>query len=143
MKRTFLLLIFTLSTIYIFAQNKEEVKLQKSLDHLRGLMIEPNADQLNKLLDDNLSYGHSSGLIEGKQSLIGKLLSGDSDFVTIDNTDQEITLKGKTAIVRHNLAAKTSDKGVANQIKLKVMLVWVKDKKDWKLLGRQAVKNLD
>jgi hypothetical protein len=43
-------------------------------------------------------------------------------------------------VVRHNLTAKTIDKGVPGNIKLHIMTVWVKEKKQWKLFARQATR---
>ena len=130
-----LVIPFTLS-----AQKKDITQVEKSMELLKQLMMFLSLDGLNKIVDDKLSYGHSSGFVENKASFINKLVSGDSDFVTIDNTDQEIIINGKTALVRNILSATTNDKGVAGQIKLKILYVWVKQKKAWKLLGRQAVK---
>jgi Domain of unknown function (DUF4440) len=70
------------------------------------------------------------------------LVSGASDFVTIDLSEQTIKVTGSTAIVRHVLSATTNDGGKAGTVKIAVLLVWIKEKKEWKLLARQAVKIL-
>jgi len=96
---------------------------------------------LQKLVDDNLTYGHSSGLIENKNEFVEKIANGNSDFVSIDLSDQTISMFGNTAIVRHTLSAETNDKGKSpGTIKLLILLVWQKESGVWKLLARQAVK---
>jgi ketosteroid isomerase-like protein len=44
------------------------------------------------------------------------------------------------ALVRHSLIANINDGGKPSEIKLKILLVFTKTGKDWKLLARQAVK---
>ena len=75
-----------------------------------------------------------------QQQFIEKLVSAKSDFVTIDLTDQTIVVSKKVAIVRHKMAATTNDNNKPGQVKISIMLVWEKSGKDWKLIGRQAVR---
>ena len=103
-------------------------------------MIDADKASLDRLTAKDLSYGHSGGKVEGKSSFIESLVSGQSDFLTMDLTDQTVIVSGKTAIVRHTLSGNINDGGKAGTVKLHVMLVWTKDGKNWKLLGRQAVR---
>ncbi|MBD1434497.1 nuclear transport factor 2 family protein [Sphingobacterium sp. DN00404] len=104
-------------------------------------MLKPNAQVLNKLASDKLSYGHSSGTIETKEQFVQTLISGASVFEEIQTTGQTVDVQDNTAIVRHTLSAKTNDpgKGPAS-IRLGIMLTWVKSNDSWQLLGRQAFK---
>jgi ketosteroid isomerase-like protein len=103
-------------------------------------MIDADSTTLDKIIDNDLSYGHSGGKIESKASFITNIMNGNSDFVSIDLTNQSIMVKGQTAIVRHTLSAATNDKGTPGTVKLSVLLVWSKEGKEWKLIARQAVK---
>jgi len=60
--------------------------------------------------------------------------------VTIDLSEQTISISDKVAIVRHTLNAKTNDGGKPGEVHLKVLLIWQKEKSGWKLLARQAIK---
>lgn len=134
------LLIFSALIMIVnfsFAQKNE---VENAVNKLRKLMITPDSLALDKLILNNLSYGHSSGKIETKQQFMQSLLSGSSDFVDINLTNQTVTIQNKTALVRHTLNAKTNDKSVPGNVKLNILLVWSKEKAGWKLLGRQAVK---
>ncbi len=115
-------------------------KVEEATEALRLAMVDGNIQMLNTLADDSLSYGHSSGLIENKEKFIEKFRTGQSDFVSIDITDQHIQDFGKTAIVRHILSAVTNDNGKPGSVKLHVLLVWHKKNKAWVLVARQAVK---
>jgi hypothetical protein len=133
--------IIIVSSIRLDAQ--ESVKLQKSIDELREAMINPNKENLESIVMEQLTYGHSGGNIDNKKEFVEKFLDGRSDFVDISLKDQTIEIYKKTAIVRHNLTGKTMDKGKApGDVNIWVMTTWVKDGKKWKLLARQAVKKV-
>jgi len=103
-------------------------------------MIDANKSGLEAITADNLSYGHSSGKMENKSEFVEALVSGKSDFASITISDQTIKITDKTAIVRHALKGETLVNGTPGTVSLQVILVWVKQKSDWKLLARQAIK---
>lgn len=139
MKLYLLLIAFcTMSTIS-FAQSKDEKAVIASVESLRKAMVDADKATLEKLADTKLSYGHSGGKIENKETFVDNIVSGRSDFVTIELADQTVAITGNTAIVRHNLNATTNDNGKPAEVHLHVLTVWVKDGNAWKLLARQAV----
>ena len=140
MQKIIIILLIVSLNYSSYAQGRKE-GLEKALDQLRIAMIDADVKTLDKIIDDSLSYGHSGGLVEGKKNFIEKLQSGKSDFVTMNITDQQITIIKNTAIVRHLLEAETNDSGKPGTVKLKLMQVWTRTKGHWKLLARQAVKH--
>ncbi|MBC7849904.1 MAG: nuclear transport factor 2 family protein [Chitinophagaceae bacterium] len=137
------LILCTIMVITCFvanAQSNKQKSVESAIEQLRKTMIEPNKKQLESIVADELSYGHSSGAIDSKEVFIDKLVSGKSDFVTIELSNQTIRITGNTAIVRHTLEATTNDNGQPGKVSLKVLLVWQKSGNGWKLLARQAVK---
>ena len=103
-------------------------------------MISGERTALEAIASEHLSYGHSGGHVEGKAEFVEKIASGKSDFVTINISEQTIDIVGKTAIVRHLFDSTTNDGGKPGTVKLKILLIFEKQGKDWKLLARQAVK---
>jgi ketosteroid isomerase-like protein len=142
MKKYYLLVTIPLliCSQMIFAQSKNEKAVAVAVEQLTKAMTDADKTALENLADDQLSYGHSSGHIDDKKAFVDKIVSGKSDFVSIDLAEQTITISGKVAIVRHILNAKTNDGGKPGEVHLKVMLVWQKQGGQWKLLARQAVK---
>jgi len=122
------------------AQSAKLKSVQVAVDQLKRAMISGDSIQLAMISSDYLSYGHSGGHVEGKFEFIEKISSGKSDFVSMDITEQSINIKGKTAIVRHLLNAATNDNGKPGNVKLFVMLVFLKEHGQWKMYARQAVK---
>jgi hypothetical protein len=141
MKRLFFVLLATAITCNIaFAQSTDEKAVGIAVENLRKAMVDPTKAALEKLTATELSYGHSSGKVQNQAEFIDALVSGASDFLNIDLTEQSIKIVGNTAIVRHVLTAATSDNGKPNTAHIAILLVWIKQNKEWKLLARQAVK---
>lgn len=134
------LLIFSSLVMITNLSFAQKTEVEDAVTQLTKLMVAPDSLALDKMILSNLSYGHSSGKIQTKQEFMHSLLSGESDFVDINLTDQTVTVQNKTALVRHTLNAKTNDKNVPGNVKLYILLIWSKEKTGWKLLGRQAVK---
>jgi len=122
------------------AQTKQEKEVAAAVEQLRKAMVDADSVVLSNLANDKLTYGHSSGKVETKTDFVGTIVSGKSDFVTIDLTDQTIQVSKDVAIVRHKLSAKTNDDGKPGEVNLKILTVWQKIKGNWKMLARQAVK---
>jgi len=111
-----------------------------AVETLRKAMVDADKATLEKITAAELSYGHSSGKVEDKAAFIEVLTSGKSDFTKIDLTEQTIKVVDKTAMVRHKLSAETNDGGKLGTVNLNILLIWQKQKGDWKLLARQAVR---
>jgi hypothetical protein len=135
-----ILILLTTISMNAEAQTKEEKQVAIAVKTLTKAMIDGNRTELENIASDALSYGHSSGKIQDKAAFVEAIASGQSDFVTIDLTEQTIIVKDKTAIVRHKLAAQTNDGGKRGNVSLGIMLVFAKEKGAWKLIGRQAYK---
>lgn len=139
-RNTFFSIGMLVLSITANAQSKTEKELITAVEKLKKAMVDGDRSQLEALVEDQLSYGHSSGKLENKAAFVESIASGKSDFVNIDLTEQTFKLSGKTAIVRHNLFANTNDGGKPGTVKLGVMLIWQKEHGQWKLLARQAYK---
>ena len=122
------------------AQSKDETAVANVVEQLRKAMVDADPNMLNKLTLSTLSYGHSGGAIDDKGEFVQKIVTGKSDFVTLEFTGQTISVSKNVAIVRHKFNAVTNDNGKPGEVHLAVMLVWQKQHGNWKLLARQAIK---
>ncbi len=138
MKLVFFVLV-ALTGFSSYAQSEKEV--EASVEKLRLAMIDPSSVALKNLTSSYLSYGHSSGLVENQNQFIEALVSGKSDFKSIDLTDQSVVMTGKNmALVRHKLKGELVSATGTSTVNLGVLLVWSKEKGGWKLVARQAFK---
>lgn len=139
MKKITILLLGCFSLLFASGQTGR-ISLDSSVQRLHRAMLVGDGQQLDQLTSDSLTYGHSGGKIEDKQSFIQHLVSGESDFLQLDVSDQQSTIVKNVAWVRLNMAAEIIDNGNRMNVKLKILYVWLLQKGQWKLLARQAVK---
>ena len=143
MRKSGFLILMILVQFSVFAQKsntKEEAAVTNQVEVLRKAMIDADGAKLKALTSEKLNYVHSNGNFQNQAEFIDGIVSGKSDFVTIEFQDQSITIQNDVAIVRHVLAAHTKDGGVDKDIKIGIMLVWQKQKNNWILIARQAYK---
>jgi len=140
MKKSILFFCLVLFTTLSFAQAKEEQSVSQAVEKLRKAMVDADKATLTALTAEKLTYGHSTGLIEDKKLFIENILNNKSDFVSIDLSNQSISISENVALVRHKFDAVTNNEGKPGEAHLYVLLVWQKQAGQWKLLARQAVK---
>lgn len=136
MKKLLLVALF-LIPYFSFAQAGKEV--EAAVEKMTAAFLAEDAATLKILTSEDLSYGHSSGTVENQAQFLAVFESKATDYLKWDISDQTISLHGKDlAMVRHNVSIEVREKGTLNAVKLGILLIWVKEKGEWKLLGRQA-----
>jgi ketosteroid isomerase-like protein len=143
MRRLGVLILIVFIPFLSFAQKSktnEEVIVGNQVEALRQAMIDADGNKLKALTSEKLTYVHSNGNFQNQAEFIDGIVSGKSDFVTIDFQSQNISIQNDVAIVRHILSAHTKDDGIDRDIKIGIMLVWQKQKNNWILIARQAYK---
>jgi len=140
-KKLLIALSFITVSLTFAQKNNDQQAVSEASEKLRSAMISGDKAILESLILPDLTYGHSSGHIDNAKEFVEKLVSKQSDFLTIENTNQSIQIVDKTAIVRNHLYGKTADLGKEpGEVNLDILYVWSKTKGGWKLLARQAVK---
>lgn len=128
----------------IKAENKtktNEAEVAAAVDQLYAAMVGKDKGTLENLTDKALTYGHSSGTIENKAQYVDAVVNGTFDFISIHPAEQRITFSDKkTALVRHIFEAKGINDGKPADVRIGVLMVFQKQKGNWKLLARQAYK---
>lgn len=141
MKHICTILILSLTIGSSQAQQSESEAVASTVELFRKTMVDPDQATFGRLTSDFLSYGHSSGLIEDKRTCIASMVSGKFNFESIDLTNQTISIIGNTAVVRHDVFARTHDmEKQPSTVRLAVLMIWIKQRQEWVLLARQAVK---
>lgn len=136
---TFLVICLVSSTLSM-AQSADEKAVASAVEKLRKAMVAADVATLKSLASEELSYGHSNGLVENKAEFVDQFVTGKSVFVNIALSDQTIKVVGDAAIVRHRLTGDTNNNKVPGKVDILILLVWQKQKGEWKLLARQAAR---
>jgi len=124
----------------LFAQSKDETAIAARMEAMRNALLKPDKTTLENLVANDLTYGHSTGLIEDKATFIEDLVSGKTVFTTLSFTEQTIKVSGSLAWVRNHMTGATNSNNVPAKVDIIVLFVWQKQKGEWKLFARQAAK---
>jgi ketosteroid isomerase-like protein len=136
----YLLFFYMISTTPVLSQSQDEKAVAAAVEKLRKAMVAADAATLKSLAAEELSYGHSNGLVENRAEFVDQFVTGKSVFVNITLSDQTVKIVGDVAIVRHRLTGDTNNSNVPGKVDIIILMVWQKQKGEWKLLARQAAR---
>ena len=119
------------------AAEVEREVLQADEARVRAL-IDNDVDALDRLLADDLTYVHSNGMLDTKESYIGGLRSGHSRYLTMDMSDLKVRSLGDTALInaKFNARVKVGDHEVNPQPR--VLIVYAKRDGRWQMIAWQS-----
>lgn len=137
----FAVLLITASSS-IFAQSAKEKEFRDKVQLLnRTIFVNRDSVLLESMIAKDLIYGHSGGKAENKSEMLKGVLSNKSIYENFSIEITNIILQKNVGIARLTLSANEKDQsGKTNPLKLAILQTWVKEKKQWKLTGRQSVK---
>ena len=94
----------------------------------------------DKTLHADLTYAHSSGLIETKQESIDHIVNSKVIYQAVNFSDTKVRVHGDTAFVtgKVDFHQKTGD--TVNVINLVVLTAWVKGPQGWQMIARQSTR---
>jgi hypothetical protein len=120
----------------------DEDAVAKNLEAFRAAQASSNAEILASLCAAELSYSHSSGVVEDKATFIANATNGKSKWLSLLYENPTIRIVGPAAIVRfHWLGeAEAVADGKKSSTNLHILMNWQKQGSDWKLLSRAATK---
>ena len=98
-------------------------------------MVEADLDVLDRLLADEVSYAHSSGVRDTKSEYLGKLRSGYYVYRRVDHPVERVEVVGDTAVVVGRMTADVDVDGAPKAIDSLALAVWVKRDGGWQLLA--------
>jgi ketosteroid isomerase-like protein len=123
------------------ASSTDEEAVAEKVEAFRKAQIAADAKALDALCADELSYSHSSGVVQDKAAFIDGSTDGKSKFTSLDYQDVKIRVVGPVAIVRfHWLGEQEFPDGKKSATNLHILMNWLKQGSDWKLLSRASTK---
>ncbi|HWI90915.1 MAG TPA: nuclear transport factor 2 family protein [Flavisolibacter sp.] len=123
------------------AQSKDEKQLVERT-YLLSHTVFGTKDSLTleDLFAKQATYGHSHGNLQTREEAIKGISKNKSTYTDTSVTILKVIVENNTAIVRHLFKAKENKPdGTVTPLNFTMMLVWVKEKGKWRLMGRQAV----
>lgn len=139
-KNLFILMLAFMLPFVSFSQSGAKMEVMMNMMNLKNSLVSKDSVTLSKLLSDDVTYGHTNGLIQTKAQLIRSVMSGEQDYKSIEPSDMNVRVYEKTAVVTMNSKVVMQYQGKPLEMQMFVTLTWIKIKDDWKLVARQSVK---
>jgi len=140
MKQLFILVL--LANVFVAnAQTKKEKEVIARTYLLSNTVFgTKDSMTLEDLFAKQASYGHSHGNLQTREEAIAGISKNRSVYTDTSISIVKVIIEDEVAIVRHLFKAKENAKdGKVTNLNFMMMLVWVKEKGKWRLMGRQAV----
>jgi hypothetical protein len=123
-----------------FAQGGDEAAVAQAVEALRKAVFDKNKGDLENLTVEQLSYGHSSAVVQDKAQFIDGVMNRKATLKSLAFPDLKIILAGANAIARHRYVSESELDGKTTSIDIGILEVWTKQDGSWKLLARQGFK---
>ena len=130
------------STVPVHAASAEEEAVAEKVEAFRAAQFIADAKALDGLCAAELSYSHSSGVVEDKATFIANSTNGKSKYLSLEYQDTRIRVVGPAAIVRFHWLGEQEAvaDGKKSSTNLHILMNWQKQGPDWKVLSRAATK---
>ena len=140
-----LTLIFCLvisSLVKTNAQTKVELEVTAKVQAIhKAIFVDKDSAALEGLLAKEITYGHSAAKLTNRKQTIADVAHNKSTYSNIQIKDISLIVNGKTVVSRYLLTGtETKEDGKAVELHLNILMVWVKEKGEWKMMARQATK---
>jgi ketosteroid isomerase-like protein len=119
---------------------EEEAGVKDAVEGLRKAILAADKAKLEALAADQLSYGHSSAVVQNKAEFVDGVVNRKAVVKSIDFPELKITMAGNNAVARHLWVSESETDGKPTSTKIGVLAVWQKQDGGWKLLARQGYK---
>ena len=136
----FFLLIHIGENTPMYSQSKMELQIGTLEQQRFKAMVQKDIPFLQNVLAENVTYAHSNGLVENKVQHLENVRSGGITYQEMKVEESTIRVYKKTAVVNGIIQVKGLYKGTSFNIRLGFTDVYVKIKRQWKLVAWQSVK---
>lgn len=140
MKRLFLVALCAVSILPAAGDSKAEQEVLAAMQSWKQAMMKKDPAALEKIFHADVTYAHSSGLIENRAEAIKHVSEGNVIYESIDFADTQVRVYGNMAIVTGKVKMSQSSNGKSNPVNLVVLHVFSKGPQGWKMIARQATR---
>ena len=125
-----------------FALTADEEAVAKKLEAFRAAQFAKDGKALEALVLPELSYSHSSALVQDKAEFLKGATNPATKFLSLEYKDPTIKVVGDAAIVRFHWMAESEAvaDGKKSKTDLAILMTWLKQGGEWKLLNRGSTK---
>ena len=106
-------------------------------DERFAAMRGPDWAALDRLLSEDLTYTHSSGLQDSKASYIQSLHDKVSVYHAMEVRERKVTLLGDVALVHSRVITDLTARGTRKTLDNQILAVWARQDGAWRLVAYQ------
>jgi ketosteroid isomerase-like protein len=101
-------------------------------------LVENDVAALERLLGDDLTYVHSNGMLDSKESYIGALRSGRTRYLTMDMSDVTARAFGDVGLINAKFDARVKVGDNEVHPVARVLIVYAKRDGRWQLVAWES-----
>ena len=124
----------------VLAAADDEPVVKEAVEALRKAILEADKARLEQLSADQLSYGHSDGMVQNKAEFVAGVVTRKVVVKSLTFPELSVAVAGNAAIARHVYASDSETDGKPASVRIGALQVWQKQDGGWKLLARQGFK---
>jgi ketosteroid isomerase-like protein len=134
------LLLFTLTVAASAQGNKVEPAILKLEEQWVAALVKVDIAALEQLYSDSLTYSHSSGTTDTKAEYLANLKAGRTKYESIVREEVKVRVYGNAALHTSKTHFKLINNGQPQAFAVKMLHVWVKEGKSWRLVAHQTTR---
>jgi ketosteroid isomerase-like protein len=105
----------------------------------REAAVAGDAAEVAKYIADDCVYVHSSGAVETKDILVGRLASRDLVYHAMVPVESTLREYGTTVLINGDLALEVTSAGTQRSFTTRYLAVWLQRNGSWQLASWQSV----
>lgn len=109
----------------------ENILIQKLEEERFSSLVEKRYEDFAKLVHSELTYTHTTGITDTKDSYLSKLFAGHYDYKWIKHPISKIHIVGDIALVFGEMHSNLIAGNVEKNLKNKSLAVWKKEHNNW------------
>jgi hypothetical protein len=118
----------------------DNASLAQAVEELRKAIFAADKEKLAALTASELSYGHSSAVVQDKATFIDGVVTRKATVKSLDFPELKMGVNGDTGWTRHRYVSDSTQDGKDTHTDIGVLGVWQKQSGEWKLFARQGYK---
>jgi ketosteroid isomerase-like protein len=119
------------------AAHAQEARIRQLEDERYRAMLDGDVETLGRLLSARLSYTHSNGDRDSKESYLQKVRDGYFVYRSVAHPVDRIEVLAGAALVIGEMHASAEVGGRPAEISSRALAVWAQDGEDWTLIAYQ------
>lgn len=123
-----------------FQASGDEQKIREAEGALTAAVVRADVAAAALWLAAEIRYTHTDASADTKEQYLASLANGSMKYESIEQSELEVRLYGKTAVTRSILAMKVTRNGRTSSFRARALRVWVKTGRQWQLVAHQTTR---